>query len=61
MEELIKSIRLRKQYNSMDFEEFVILVQEYIKKPIPKGDIEHWKFTGLNNTDFIEHAIIKYK
>ena len=52
--ELIKAIELRKKYNRMKFEDFIIEFEKYKDRKIPQSQIDWWKFTGLNNTDFID-------
>jgi len=52
MEDLRNSIEIRDKYNQMDFDEFVVLLENYIGKEIPKENKDHFKFTGLNNSDF---------
>lgn len=52
MEDLRNSIEIRDKYNQMDFDEFVVLLENYIGKVIPKENKDHFKFTGLNNSDF---------
>jgi len=52
MEELKNAIKVREKYNQMDFDIFVVLLEKYIGKEIPKENKDHFRFTGLHNVDF---------
>jgi len=58
MKELKDSIEIRDKYNQMNFDEFVVLLEKYIGKEIPKENKDHFRFTGLNNTDFFNMWVV---
>ena len=54
MKNLINAIQVRKKYNDMYFDDFVILYEKYYDVKISKHKREKFRFMGLNNCDFLE-------
>ena len=59
MDNLIESLDLVKKYNDMDIEEFAQEYAEYSNQEISQEVIDKFKFTGLNNIDFIRSNFLK--
>lgn len=53
MDNLIDALRIVEDYNKLSFDQFADILEAYYRK-ISKNDREEWKFTGLNNTDFLK-------
>lgn len=53
MKELIDALETRKRYNQMSFDDFLKEYEKYFKRKVPADVIENFKFTGLNNVDFL--------
>ena len=53
MDNLIDALRIVEDYNKLSFDQFADILEAYYCK-ISKNDREEWKFTGLNNTDFLK-------
>ncbi|MBT8316508.1 MAG: hypothetical protein HKP59_02665 [Lutibacter sp.] len=53
MNNLIDALRIVEDYNKLSFDQFADILEAYYHK-ISKNDREEWKFTGLNNTDFLK-------
>ena len=53
MDNLIDALRIVEDYNKLSFDQFADILEAYYHK-ISKNDREEWKFTGLNNTDFLK-------
>ena len=53
MDNLIDALRIVEDYNKLSFDQFADVLEAYYRK-ISKNDREEWKFTGLNNTDFLK-------
>jgi len=53
MDNLIDALRVVEDYNKLSFDQFADILEAYYRK-ISKNDREEWKFTGLNNTDFLK-------
>jgi len=53
MNNLIDALRIVEDYNKLSFDQFADILEAYYRK-ISKNDREEWKFTGLNNTDFLK-------
>jgi hypothetical protein len=53
MDNLIDALRIVEDYNKLSFDQFADILEAYYRK-ISKNDREKWKFTGLNNTDFLK-------
>lgn len=54
MKALILAVELINKYNQMPINDFVKEVEEYTGMPIPKEAVHQFKFTGLNNVDFVK-------
>lgn len=59
MEKLIKALEIRKIYNQMPFDEFIKEFEEWSGKTVSEEDKKSWKFTGLNNVDFLLNTLDK--
>ena len=61
MIELIKSIKTVSVYNEMSFDDFVIRLEKFLDKEIDFRTKENWRFSGLNNIDFLKVYIYNIK
>jgi hypothetical protein len=50
---LIMALELRRKYNQMDFEDFIKEYEKFTNKKVPDKIKEDFKYTGLNNVDFL--------
>jgi len=53
LNDLLLAIKTRMEWNQKPFEEVVKAVEEHLEKKFSEKELEEWKLTGLNNTDFI--------
>ena len=53
MNNLIDALQIIEDYNKLSFDEFADILEAYYRK-ISDKDREDWKFTGLNNTEFLK-------
>lgn len=60
MRELLKALELRKLYNKKTIKEVHKELEEYLQLIIPHSEMEEFKYTGLNNIDYIEMIRRKY-
>jgi len=61
MVELLKALKLRDEYNSKTLDEIIKELEYYLGEHINKTFIEEWKYTGLNNIDFIKAVLSDVK
>ena len=59
MKEILEAIRLVKQWNLKPLNVVVKAIEAHTNKKIPEEVIKEWKYTGLNNIDFIKTQVIK--
>ena len=53
MQELIDALKVRQKYNKMSLDKFIKKYEEFYKVKIPREVVNEFRFTGLNNIDFI--------
>jgi hypothetical protein len=53
MKELLKAIEIKNKYNAMKLIDLVREFELYSGQPIPLEAVAEFRFTGLNNVDFI--------
>jgi len=53
MTDLINAIEIRNKYNAMSFDEFIVKYEKHFNIKISEDSKDRWKFTGLNNVDFL--------
>lgn len=53
MKALLLAIELNRKYNKMPLEQLVEEFEEYTGQKVPQEAITKYKFTGLNNVDFV--------
>ena len=53
IDSIIDAIKLIDKVNKMPFDDLVNLIESQTHKRFNKQDLEDWKFSGLNNKDFI--------
>ena len=54
MKDLLDAIKTISKYNAMTFDEFILEYEKYYKSKIPERIKESYRFTGLNNINFIK-------
>ena len=54
MEKLNKALQLIRYYNLMDFDTFANEYENWTGIKIGEEERNDWKFTGLNNVDFLK-------
>ena len=53
LDDLIVAIEVRMEWNQKPFKEVVKAVEWHLDKKFSEKELEEWRFTGLNNVDFI--------
>jgi len=54
IQNVMDAIKLVDKYNNMNFDDFILEVENYLGVEFDLILLNEWKFTGLNNIDFLK-------
>jgi len=57
MDKLIEAYAIREHYNLMSLNDFIDEYEKWSGETVSKEEREEWRFTGLNNVDFLYNRI----
>lgn len=54
IEDLLKAKKIIDEYNNLSFDSFIKEYEDYVGHPLDETIINNYRFTGLNNTCFLD-------